>query len=152
MNDQFLEHYGVLGMKWGIRRSRAEKKVKKANAKKMKKVREAKKKAASERAKKEAWRKKVLDDPALLYKHRKQFSKSEIDEAMKQFEWENKLRDMSNKRISQGAEKAAKFLAIAGTAVAGYNLAARVINSFSEDEKMKYIKNMPGSDNKDKKK
>lgn len=161
MNEQELYHYGVLGMKWGIRRTpeqlgnkkstRAEKKIKKANAKKMAKVREAKKKAAAERAKKEAWKKKVLDNPELLYKYRKQFSKAEIDEAMKQFEWENRLRDMSNKRISQGAEKAAKFLAVAGTVVGGYNLIARVVNSFDEDSNMPYIRNMPGADEKKKK-
>lgn len=142
-----LEHYGVLGMKWGVRRSQEElghrkteskskqKKrsdIEKAKAKLAKKKAKADRKEALKKAAEERRRRDILNDPTKLYKHRREFSKDEIDAALRQFEWERKLQDMSVNRIESGRKKANAALGILTTTLATYDQLARVINTISK--------------------
>lgn len=138
-----LYHYGILGMKWGIRRTpeelghRPSSKPKKTKAdktleRKKKKVEKAKKALAKKRENERKRREAILDDPAKLYKHRKEFSKEEIDEAIRKFEWEKRLDSFSADRLESGKKKTAAVLGIITSTLATYDQVARVVNTISK--------------------
>lgn len=154
-----LEHHGVKGMRWGHRKEKpssgsTKKKKKKTMSQKLRAIREArakkrvaKAKARAEKlsAKKEAQRKKILSNPTSLYKHRKEFSYEEINDALKRFEWEEKLQNYSKNRLKNGADYIQSMTNTAINTINLYNQAARVVNSLSntdnERDLMPYIKN-----------
>lgn len=161
-----LEHHGVKGMKWGIRkerettgRHRAENKTRtfsekvsqrrakrardrvlRAKAKSEKQQREAEKKAAKQKMQKEKKRNDILNDPTRLYKHRREFTADEIQTAMKQFEWEQKLSNLSAQRLKNGADFINTMFSYGNNAINLYNTAARVVNSVDEDSTLPIIK------------
>lgn len=159
--DNELYHYGVKNMRWGIQNgppyplnAKGKAALKKQGEKPLNAKKESRKKSRVEKAKakaklkaekkklaEEKRRKAILNDPSKLYKNRKQFTKEEIDEAMKQFEWEKKLKQLSVDDIRLGSEKAKYYLDYAGKIVGGYNLFAQVYNAFRdpEDKALPYI-------------
>lgn len=145
-----LYHYGVLGMKWGVRKSRPTSSGKKRKTSSIKKKLAKLKKEQAERR-----RKAILDDPAKLYKNRKKFTKDEIDQAMKQFEWENRLKQQSVDRIKKGQEEAAKILGLMTTGLGMYDQVARVYNTFvakdNDSARIPYLEKADSSKNKKKK-
>lgn len=178
LNANELEHYGVLGMKWGVRKARettgqkrrsssgektytfrdketgkkykikASKNLSKDQLKALAKQKIAKAKRDKEKKRRE----KILSDPTLLYKHRKEFSKSEIESAMKQFEWEKKLKDLSVSRIKAGKDTVSNAVGFANAVIGGYNTAAATVNAFSDaDSKLPLINLNPSKDEKKKK-
>lgn len=164
-----LEHYGVLGMKWGVRKDRAStgsskktssetkksssEKIKKEKSRIAKKETAAKAKAEKAAAKEAERRKKILSSPSKLYKHRKEFTYEEIKKAMEVFDWERKLSDYSKTELQRGADTINTMVKYANNAVNLYNIAARVANSVAENDGknvMPYIG--PGDASKNKKK
>lgn len=129
MENNELAHYGVLGMKWGVRKQKYyEKKARSSSGSKSKKYAEkAAKQARANKKYKKAYRAQILSDPTKLYKHRKDFSKEEIDKAMSNFNREQKLRGYSRDKKSYNSQnnKISKGLAIAGTIVGTAELAKR---------------------------
>lgn len=147
-----LEHYGVPGMRWGVRKDRgssgsrtsgrkrstgktraATRREEREKAKAAKKAAEAKKKAQAEAAKKEAQRKKILRDPRQLYKHRDEFTYDEIKEAMKRFDWEKQLNGYSQSQVAQGAKFIGDLFTLANNSINLYNSAARIANSVGDN-------------------
>lgn len=111
MDDKdFLNHYGVLGMRWGVRRARGSS---------QKLTREEKKAAKAEKK-----RQKILSSPTKLYKNRNKFTKSEIEAAMKNMKMERELRSLSRDEISIGSQYANTILAYATIASTAYGVYA----------------------------
>lgn len=149
MNE--LQHYGVLGMKWGVRRTPEElghpkasskkktSNIEKAKQKTAKQKATLEKKAARKKAAEERRRRDILNDPSKLYKHRREFSQDEINAALKQFEWERKLQDFSTTRLEAGKRKTQAALGMLTAGLASYDQVARVVNTFSKDVKLPYL-------------
>lgn len=118
-----LEHHGIKGMKWGVRRTPEQlghKSVKKkkpsifANVKKKRqkakklKIKEAEKKK-KEKAKKEEEsdekiREKVLvsTDPSYIYKHRNLLTTKELSDRINRIDTEAKIKSLSDKKTKKG--------------------------------------------------
>lgn len=154
-----LEHYGVPGMKWGVRKARETSgRTRKKAAKKLSYLERRKKQLAEKRRKKkqkiaerEAKRRKnILNSPTRLYKNRRKFTQDEINEAMKQFKWEAELQQYSQKQLKAGKDYIDSIFNYGTAAINVYNMAARVVNSFDLSEKpWTYVET--ASKNKDKK-
>lgn len=153
----YLEHYGVKGMRWGVRKDRdqgssssptkmtflqkrkQQRAAKEAEAKKKKKAAE-KKKAAAAAQKAARKREQILRSPTKLYKNRYDFSQDEINDALKRFKWEAELQSYSQKQMAQGKQYIDTVFQYANSAINVYNTAARVVNSFDlSDTPWKYI-------------
>lgn len=167
-----LEHYGRLGMKWGQhifgrdeakskkqKRTRIERvKARLARKKAKMEAAEAKKKAKAEaalakkKAADEKRRKEILSDPTKLYKYRKNFSQEEINQAIKQFEWEQKLNDLSVKKIEAGKKRVQAIAGTLSSVVGGYNTVASVVNAFADDINLPKVNMGAENKKKDKKK
>lgn len=159
-----LEHYGVQGMKWGVRKQRESSGNKRSASPSKKSWRErraeqkaidAKKKAAIAKAKQEQRRKDILNDPKKLYKHRKEYSYDEIRKAIEQFKWERELRSYSESTLKKGSDFANNIFKLMANSINVYNQAARIVNSLYEGEngknKLPFIANTI-SDEKNRKK
>lgn len=140
MNNE-LEHYGIKGMKWGIRRTPAELGHKISSGISNLKKKSEKKRARRERVKKARSRQKVLKrraeilkDPKQLYKYKDYFNKSEIEDAMKRFRMEKELRDLSQNSMRAGKEYVNTILDYVDTGVRAYNVGARIYNTFADED------------------
>lgn len=151
--DEYFEHHGVKDQTWGVKRgppypldsnkSAQAKKKKQAAARKAAKKKARKEKVeALKKAAKEKRRRDILNDPAKLYKHRREFSQEEINNALKQFEWEKKLNDLSVSKLEAGRKKADAVLGYLNDAMTGYNQLARVFNTFVEGVELPYLANV----------
>lgn len=119
MENPELKHWGVKGMKWGIRRyqnkdgslTRAGKKRQTAN---LEKARQAKKAKQDEIREREEKRSKLLKstDASELYKNRDLLSTEEINERLNRLNAEQRLSQLSNQTKSTGMDKVNKALAV----------------------------------------
>lgn len=162
----FLEHYGRQNMRWyqhifGKYQNHAKYskgsssgsdkktkvKVEKKAANEAKVKAKAEKKAADEAAKKEKQRKDNLTSPTKLYKHRKEYTYDEINNAIKRFDLEKRLADLSQSNLDRGARFIKSLVDYTDNGVKLYNNAAKIINSLNGNDALKIIKD---SDKKDK--
>lgn len=150
-----LEHYGVPGMKWGVRKEYERKgrggsssKIKqrktfleRKRAERLKRQKEAAAKKEKKKAEQAAKRREEnLRSASKLYKHRNDYTQEEINNALKRFEWEKKLRDYSKSEMEAGKKYIDTVFQYANSAINMYNTAARVVNSFDLSEQpWKYI-------------
>ena len=119
MENPELKHWGIKGMKWGIRRyqnkdgslTRAGKKRQAAN---LEKARQAKKAKQDEIREREEKRSKLLKstDASELYKNRDLLSTEEINERLNRLNAEQRLSQLSNQTKSTGMDKVNKALAV----------------------------------------
>lgn len=177
-SNEDVEHYGRKGMKWyqsiygskdkkssgssGSKKSTSspKAKVRMSELSKKQKAKEAKKQEAEKRsAERKAQaaakrREEILRSPSKLYKHRREFTQDEINTAIRTFEWEKKLSDLSAARRKAGEEQIRSMVNYSVNAINLYNQAARVANSFNLTEKPWTYIEAPGSkkDDKNKKK
>lgn len=110
--DDFLQHFGVKGMHWGVRRSRGGY-TGKASAAKARLAR-TKQDPSSDHTEVKTLRKKSL--PAL--------SNSELEKLNKRLQLEKTYKELtqSKSRIDKGQKAANRILNIANTAQSAYNL------------------------------
>jgi hypothetical protein len=124
--ETFLAHYGVEGMRWGVR---------KPDSSKPRKSKYTKKELAERKRRKQAQqRRRVISD-------------QELDRLVKRLETEKKLKDLTDKDLNPGRTVVATLLTTAGTAVAAvavagalkYGVKAALTRSFSLKDAAAYI-------------
>lgn len=174
IDQDFLEHYGREGMKWyqhiyGKEQSHAKYATKKGSRKSStskaqkqkerqeKKAQKAEQEKVKAEAKAAARREKIKQSPTKLYKHRREFTKAEIDEALKTFEWEKRLNDYSKEELNRGANYIDTMTKYAKSIGNLYNVGANVYNAYNsyvkgDKEKLPIVEGLGGGDSKKKKK
>lgn len=161
--DSYVEHHGVDGQKWGVKHgppypleSRSERRARKKEERtekkrqkqrssqlvkarkikrqnKIKKEKEAKKAAKKEENEKKR-REAILRDPKKLYRNRHKFQKEEIENALKRFEWEEKIHNYSTNRMANVSKNAENIVKTLDSGLKGYNKVASAYNAFVSDD------------------
>lgn len=162
----YLEHYGVKGMKWGVRKEREStgsrrssrskkvtnfrKRLEAMRKRKAKKATKSKVDAEKQAAKAAKKRQDILNSPTKLYKHRRDYSQEEISNALKQFKWEEELRNYSKKQMQAGKDYIDTIFQYTNSAINLYNASARIVNSFNLSEQpWKYVETAKTDKKKD---
>ena len=119
MENPELKHWGIKGMKWGIRRYQNKdgsltRAGKKRQADNLEKARQAKKAKQDEIREREEKRSKLLKstDASELYKNRDLLSTEEINERLNRLNAEQRLSQLSNQTKSTGMDKVNKALSV----------------------------------------
>ena len=97
-----LNHFGILGMKWGRRKGG--------------------KMTVSDAKKREKQRAKILSSPDKLLKNLDKFSEPEIKKAMDRMRLERDLRSLSRDNLTRGTTYANAILGYGTTAVTAYGI------------------------------
>ena len=136
VNDyrDYLEHHGIPGMRWGVRRyQNKDGSLTSSGRKHYSSEAKAERKAKKAEAKAAKRREKILNNPKLLKKHFDEYSDKEINDALKKFDQMQRLDTHSNNRSS-----AKRVLKALGTTV---GVANTIKSSY---ELYKYFKNIKG--------
>lgn len=162
-HDDFLEHYGIKGMKWGVRKTYEkatkvfqsklsdykQKKLQKKRVKSLVKARKVRM-ANMKKAKKAAERRvAALKNPTKLLKNRDQYTRAEIEDAIKGFNLEKQLRELSMSQLSAPQHYLDTIFKTINSGSNAYNQVARVYNSFlaEDDKKLPYIETIKKKNN-----
>lgn len=111
--EDYLAHHQIKGAKWGVMHgppyplSRgkggklpAVKKVT-SEAKKRREEKKAQKTESRAEEKKEQLRKYIVEHPKTLYKHKDMFSKAELEDILKEIDFDQKLRDVNRNQFKK---------------------------------------------------
>lgn len=102
--DDELYHYGVLGMRWGIRKDRGSSSSSLRKKYRQHKINKKRKKSLEKARKAKRRRQEYLKDPVKLYRHRDEFSTEEIRNALDRLNTEQKLHEASIAKLQRGAK------------------------------------------------
>ena len=111
--EDYLAHHQIKGAKWGVMHgppyplSRgkggklpAVKKVT-SEAKKRREEKKAQKTESRAEEKKEQLRKYIVEHPKTLYKHKEMFTKTELEDILKEIEFDQKLKDVNRNQFKK---------------------------------------------------
>lgn len=164
LDDDFLEHHGVDNQKWGVRRGppyplnseakkkdpskmqkntlsgtakkQAEKTTRKAAEKTRKKMESEKRKEEKQKENYEKNKERYTKSPKQLYKHRAMYTKKEVEEALANFEWENRIKSFVDKDLERAKNTvntfkdfASSIADISNSGIKIYNVVAKVHNA-----------------------
>lgn len=128
VNKPDLMHFGILGMKWGVRRyqnpdgtltelgkRRVANKLTKRERKIAKRVEKAKRKEEKRRKNFEEKKNKYLKDPAMILKYQDMFSNDEIRRAKERMYLINDIHTLNQSKISRGKDYAERLLSYGKT-------------------------------------
>lgn len=146
MSTDKLYHHGIKGMRWGVRRTKAQLGYKTSTKKSRfgfsKKANKEKKKEAEEVEDIETKKKRILKSrsAAELYKNADLFTTSELQSAYTRLQLERNIASLSPKQVNKGkafVDNAVKWgQSVNNAATTGinlYNNVAKVYNAFSEN-------------------
>ena len=111
MPNDYLQHHGIKGMKWGIRRTEAQ----------LARVRG--------KAKKENWSEDARSVGEIRTKSEKQMSNAEIRKVNERMDLERRYSQLNPGVIKKGSMKVAAATGIMATALAFYNNADRAVKT-----------------------
>lgn len=139
-----LEHYGVKGMRWGIRRTpeqlgyKSKPKKKKASlltkmrksAKKKKKKAEKKKETEKQESREEL-REKVLksSDPKFIYKHMDLLDTKELEDRLQRINKETRMKELANPKKKEAIKTAEDWLKSAASMAESIN---KIYDAYNE--------------------
>lgn len=116
-----LEHYGIKGMKWGVRRTPEQlghkskkpsifSKVRKSAKKKKKKA--EKKKETEKQESREELREKVLksSDPKFIYKHMDLLDTKELEDRLQRINKETRMKELANPKKKEKIKTAEEWM------------------------------------------
>lgn len=154
MNNVYLEHHGVKGMKWGVRRyqrsdgsltplGKVRYRTDKDFKTKINRQRSAEKARQARLAKKqhEADKERVVKSGSAseLLKYKGELTPQEMTSAWSRIQWEQNMKGAADKesvgksRVNRAIEKIGDVTDGAQTVIKGYNTIANVINAFKTD-------------------
>ena len=130
MDNEYISHHGIKGQRWGVehgppypvKRTSDGKPTKvsiikkrlKANAE-VRATKKAAKKEEREEEKHKKLRSEAIRNPKSLYKNKDQFSRSEIEEIIKEIEFDRKIKDVQQTEVKRGLDKYKDFQTAFGT-------------------------------------
>lgn len=120
-------------------KKRAESEREKAEAakkaeKEAKEKADAEKKAAKEAKKLAKKKEKALKDPNSLIRNKDLFDTDELDAALKRLTIEDKIKDLSSKKISRGKSAVEALGAVGIAGITGWNVAASIYNAYQTSQ------------------
>lgn len=175
-----IYHHGIDNQKWGVRngppyplkpavssavkqgktreeiraakkRSKSLKKARATRAKNLKEKAKEKERAAKEEKKQADRKEKSGKSPTLMYRNRELFTTQELKDLADRFAAENKIQELSSNRIRQGKDTVINLLNIAESGIRGYNMVARLYNTFTNgDKELPYVSGASTGESKNK--
>lgn len=109
-SDAYLAHHQIKGAHWGIlhgppyplARGKGPKKIKKASKEAIKRVeKQAEEGIPGAEKKKAELRKYIVEHPNKLYKHKEMFSREELEDIIKEIDFDRKLKDVKRNEFSR---------------------------------------------------
>lgn len=136
--DRSLTHYGILGMRWGVRRTKAQ--LRRARGP------DTPRKVTKEQYEAEKQKAIRSGDRATVERWKSKLSTPELREAVDRIDLNKRLRSVDKKEIDSGKHKVSDVvktvggaLAIVNTGLAGYEIVRKVNNTFNNKKKLPSI-------------